>query len=75
MLHYRHVNHAERYQTVPMSAEANDYSATIPAEYTETQYPIAYYFEIKDTQNAWLYPGFSANLTGSPYFVIRRMNA
>lgn len=72
LLHYRHVNHAERYQTIEMQSTGNRYTASIPAEYTNSQYPLAYYFEIRTAANAWLYPGFNAERTNSPYFVVRR---
>jgi hypothetical protein len=55
LLHYRHVNQAERYQTLPMDSRQGQYSATIPAEYANSPYPIAYYFEIKTAGNAWLW--------------------
>ncbi len=67
-LYYRHVNQAERYQSVEMHAEGNRHLAAIPAEYTDSAYPLAYYFEV----GATLYPGFSADLTNQPYFTVRR---
>jgi hypothetical protein len=49
------------------------YTATIPSAYTDTQYPIQYYFELKlDATSAALHPGFGADLTRQPYFVMRR---
>jgi len=72
-LYYRHVNQAERYQTAEMQAADNRYRATIPAAYTESPFPLVYYFELKEAPDkAWLYPGFGANLTDQPYFVVRR---
>jgi hypothetical protein len=62
-LHYRHVNHAERYQTVEMETRA-----VIPATYTDSQFPLQYYFEVDDR----LYPGLGTDLTTQPYFVVRR---
>jgi hypothetical protein len=70
---YRHVNHAERFETVKMQLADTSYRATIPADYTNSVYPLQYYFELKDRpENAWLYPGFTADLTNQPYFVVRR---
>jgi hypothetical protein len=72
-LYYRHVNHAERYNSIEMQLTGNGYRAIIPADYTNTQYPLQYYFELKETPaKAWLYPGFSADLTNQPYFVVRK---
>jgi hypothetical protein len=70
-LYYRHVNQAERYQSAEMKADANRYRAIIPAAYTDSPYPLVYYFELKEAPDkAWLYPGFNADLTNQPYFVI-----
>ena len=72
-LYYRHVNHAERYETVEMQPIGKSFRATIPADYTNSQYPLQYYFELKEKpENAWLYPGFTENLTNQPYFVVRK---
>jgi hypothetical protein len=72
-LHYRHVNQAEEYQVVPMSAEGGRWRAVLPASYTDSPYPLLYYFELHDAHGAaWLYPGLGENLTNQPYFVIRR---
>ena len=62
-----HVNHAERYNSVEMRMTGKSYRIRIPADYTNTQYPLQYYFELKETPAmAWLYPGFSADLTNQP---------
>jgi hypothetical protein len=73
-LYYRHVNHAERYKTVEMKLTGKRFRATIPADYTNSLYPLQYYFElIEEPGKAWLYPGFTANLTNQPYFVVRKV--
>ncbi len=73
-LFYRHVNHAERFETVEMQLAGESYRATIPAEYTNSEYPLQYYFELKEEpEKAWLYPGFGENLTNQPYFVVRKV--
>jgi hypothetical protein len=72
-LYYRHVNHAERYETVAMQLKGDTFRTAIPADYTNSQYPLQYYFELRETPTkAWLYPGFSADLTNQPYFVVRK---
>jgi hypothetical protein len=72
-LHYRHVNQAERYESAEMQPRDSVYRATIPASYTDSPYPLQYYFEFKEgPDRAWLYPGFAANLANQPYFVLRR---
>ena len=57
-----------------MRADASTRRATIPAAYADSDYPLQYYFELRegDKGQAWLYPGFNATLTNQPYFVIRQ---
>jgi len=71
-LYYRHVTQAERYLAAEMILVKRVFRATIPAEYTQSAYPLAYYFEVKQApQSAWLYPGFNLQQTNQPYFVVR----
>jgi hypothetical protein len=72
-LYYRHVNQAERYIFIRMEANGQQYSVSIPASYTNSEYPLEYYFQIKTSaKEVTLYPGFSEGLTNQPYFVVRR---
>jgi len=72
-LHYRHLNQAENYVSTPMERHASGFEASIPADYTRTDFPLEYYFEVHKTDGtAGLYPGFSPALTSQPYFVVRR---
>ncbi len=71
-LYYRHVNQAERFNLAAMERPEQHYRATIPATYSDSAYPLEYYFEVKSTTGeALLYPGFGKDLTNQPYFVIR----
>ncbi len=73
LVHYRRVTHAERYSSAVMEFKDGRYRATIPASYTDSPYPLEYYFELKQGDaSAWLYPGFTPQLTNQPYFVVRR---
>jgi len=72
-LHYRHVNQAEDYRIIEFAAQGNHCRQTIPGEYTDSPYPLMYYFELHDRHGqAWLYPGLQADLANQPYFVVRR---
>jgi hypothetical protein len=74
MIHYRHVNHAERFRTSEMTLNGTSFRATIPADYTTSGFPVQYYFEFRNEQGkTWLYPGFSENLDNQPYFVLRNV--
>jgi hypothetical protein len=71
-LHYRHVNQAEAYETVGMTGGAGHWRQSIPAEYTNSKFPLLYYFEVHSGGDAWLYPGLDATLSNQPYYVVRR---
>jgi hypothetical protein len=55
---------------MPLSGAA--WRAAIPAAYTDSPYPLEYYFEVDQTQ---LVPGFQAGLTNQPYYVVRQAGA
>jgi hypothetical protein len=68
---YRHVNQAERWKSVALSGQDGHFSGAISAEYTDSEYPLQYYFELKDEDgSAWLYPGFNKTLSNQPYFAV-----
>jgi hypothetical protein len=72
-LYYRRVNQSEHYELAAMEFRNGAFHATIPAAYTESPYPLQYYFELRDsTGAAALYPGLDQSLSNEPYFVIRR---
>ena len=72
-LYYRHVNQAERYQTITTDGTDRKRKATIPSTYTDSAYPLQYYFEIGVSPRVKvLYPGLSAALMQQPYFVVRQ---
>ena len=72
-LRYRHVNQAERYRQVEMAVSSNTFRAEIPAAYTDSPYPMQYYFEGRSAGGgAWLHPGLGPDLTTVPYYVVRQ---
>ena len=73
-LQYRHVNQAELWVAAPMQFQSGHYVATIPADYTQSPYPLQYYFELHSTtEGASLFPGLSApSLSNRPYYVVRQ---
>ena len=70
LLHYRHLNQAERFNTAEMNRAA-EYRSVIPAAYTASTYPLQYYFEVQSGAGAALYPGYAHDRPGTPYFVVR----
>jgi hypothetical protein len=49
------------------------YSATIPGDYTDSAYPLQYFFELRTGRSqAWRYPGLEPDFANQPYMVVRR---
>lgn len=69
-LFYRHVNHAERWRSMPMAEQGGIFTAAIPGDYTDSVFPLQYYFELSRTGAAWLYPAFNATLSNQPYYAV-----
>jgi hypothetical protein len=63
-LRYRRVNQSETWQSLEMKAG----KAEIPATYTNTEYPLQYYFIVGGTL---MHPGLPRDFSHAPYFVIR----
>jgi hypothetical protein len=71
-LYYRHVNQSERYESFEIQPQGREYRTAIPGNYTGPDYPLQYYFELREgSAKAWLYPGFTPDLANQPYFVVR----
>ena len=45
-LHYRHVDQAERWKQVDMQEDGESFTAAIPADYTQSDFPLEYYFDL-----------------------------
>jgi hypothetical protein len=72
-LHYRHVNQAERWQSVELKREGESFRGEIPAAYTAKRYALQYYFEIETgPAAATLFPPLATDLANVPYYVVRR---
>jgi hypothetical protein len=46
------------------------HSAAIPAAYTDSPYPLQYYFELRTATAATLHPAFNPTLSNQPYYAI-----
>lgn len=72
-LRYRHVNQGELWQEVGMYNVAEKFQATIPAPYTDSPFPLQYYFRIRVASgDAVLRPGLETRYDGQPYYVVRQ---
>lgn len=73
MLYYRHVNEAERWQSVVLMRKGNVFQGEIPADYTDKRYPLQYYFEVETgPAEATLLPLLASDLANVPYYVVRQ---
>jgi hypothetical protein len=70
-LWYRHVYQGERWASVAMTGDSNNWQAAIPADYTQSPYPLQYYFEL-DTGAPLtaMVPGFNATRSNTPYYSV-----
>jgi hypothetical protein len=49
---------------------------SIPGSYTDSAYPLAYFFTVHDASgDAWIVPGFDETLSNQPYHVVRQERA
>jgi hypothetical protein len=69
-LWYRHVNHGERWLSAPMQKTGNVHSAFVPGNYTNSLYPLQYYFELHTVDAATLHPPFNPTFSNQPYYAI-----
>ncbi len=72
MLHYRHVNQAERWRSVAMSREADGFEAEIPADYTASDFHLQYFVSFSRDGDAVLVPGLAGDLANEPYVTLLR---
>lgn len=71
IVHYRHVNQAEDWQTLAAQRAAARFTAAIPAAYTASPFALQYYFELRRSPgSAWFYPALGPDLTQQPYFAV-----
>ena len=71
-LAYRQADQSQSWRSVEMSGRDNEFSATIPGDYTQSPYPIQYFFEVHEPGGSAIYPGFSPDLSNQPYILVRR---
>jgi hypothetical protein len=70
ILWYRHVNHGERWLSTPMQKVLSSHKAAIPATYTNSPYPLQYYFELRTATSATLHPPFNPTWSNQPYYAV-----
>ena len=73
ILWYRHVNHGERWLSTPM--QKSSHTAAISAAYTDSPYPLQYFFEFHTAAAATLHPPLNATWSNQPYYAIWKREA
>ena len=76
-LHYRHVDQSKPWQCTEMMKQGDAYRAEIPADDTDSPYPLMYFLELaapsaEASLRPALYPGLDADLSNQPYFIVRQ---
>jgi hypothetical protein len=70
-LFYRRVDQAERWESIQMELRDGRYRATVPGSYTQSPFPMQYYFETHmPGQTPGLHPGFTTELNNQPYYIL-----
>jgi hypothetical protein len=73
VLHYRHVNQAERWQSMELARSGDAFQGEVPAAYTARRFALQYYFEVETgPAAATLVPALAPDLANVPYYVVRR---
>jgi hypothetical protein len=67
VLHYRHINQAERWKAMTMTRNGQGYSAVVPGDYTNSKFHLQYFISAKKDGRAVLSPGLEENLANEPY--------
>ena len=70
ILHYRHVNQAERWRSTAMHRNGDGFAAEIPADYTESEFHLQYFVSLTRQGQAVLVPGLEGNLANEPYVTV-----
>ena len=71
-LRYRALDQSARYEAVDMIREGLAFTGSIPADATDSPYPLQYHFVVHGAGGeAWQYPGLDSDLSNQPYVVIR----
>lgn len=67
LLWYRHVNQGERWLSRSMNKNGRVHKSSVAGSYTDSLFPLQYYFELRTSDAATLYP----TLTDQPYYAVR----
>jgi hypothetical protein len=70
VLHFRHLNQGETWQSAVMERVEGGYAAEIPAEYTDAEYPLTFFAEVSRRGDHPVFvPALVSTLSNQPYLV------
>ena len=72
-LHYREVDQSKQWKRKKMGNISGNYNALISNIFSNTDYPIQYYFEFEDKNHSYFSPGFNKFLSNQPYYLLRQI--
>jgi hypothetical protein len=67
VLHYRHVNQAERWRSMPKGGEGGRFAATIPGDYTNSEFHLQFFVTAVVDGKVTVAPGLRDDLANEPY--------
>ena len=70
-LYYRQADQSQRWRSVALDQKDNAFHGAIPGDYTQSPYPIEYYFEVREPRGSTIFPGFNPDLSNQPYILVR----
>ena len=72
-LHYREVDQSKQWKRKKMGNISGNYNALISNIFSNTDYPIQYYFEFEYKNHSYFSPGFNKFLSNQPYYLLRQI--
>ena len=70
ILHYRHVDQAERWTSMPMTGSGGSFTAVIPATYTRRLFRCNIILNSAAATRPGAHPAFNASLSNTPYYAV-----
>lgn len=71
VLHYRHLNQSEDYETAEMERVSDGFAAVLPSSYTTAAFPLVYFAEVHtDGDHPVFVPAFNETLSNQPYELV-----
>ena len=71
-INFREVNQSKKWRRKKLTKSRDIYYSVIPKRFTNTQYPIQYYFEFTNKKYSSFSPGFNKFLSNQPYYLLRQ---